>query len=284
MKPKMHFPGKITVITGASRGIGRAIALAFAREGAVTVLASRSREGLGRVAEEIRSLGGTARIVPTDVSSPQAVRALIDEVEREFGRIDILINNAGGAVAGPITREGFVDDTRQLLDVDLFGTVHCTTAVLPLMQRQGSGHIVNMSSVVGRKAFPGLAAYSISMHAISAFSDALRQELHGTGITISVIHPALAQTELFSRVDPAAMPAPFRKMTPISAEAVADAVVKAVRDRADRVVIPSPPKRLLLADAISPRLGDRIVRLMSNQTFAAAIGMYRGVTYRHGKA
>jgi NADP-dependent 3-hydroxy acid dehydrogenase YdfG len=281
MKSKMHFPGQVTVITGASRGIGRAIALAFAREGAITVLASRSLEELDRVADEIRSLNGTVRVVSTDVSSRQAVGALVDEVEREFGRIDTLINNAGGAVAGAITRDGFVEDIRQLLEVDLFGTVYCTTAVLPLMLRQRSGHIVNMSSVVGRKAFPGLAAYSISMHAVAAFSDALRQELYGSGITVSVIHPALAQTALFSRVDPADMPPPFRKMTPISAESVADAVVGAVRRRAERVVVPSPPSRLLLADAISARLGDRIVRLMSNPTFARLIGMYRGSTYRH---
>ncbi len=282
MKPKMHFLGQVTVITGASRGIGRAIALAFARAGAVTVLASRSREDLARVADEIRSFNGAVRIVPTDVSSREAVRALVGEVEREFGRVDILINNAGGAVAGPIARDGFVDDIRLLLEVDLFGTVHCTTAVLPLMLRQGSGHIVNMSSVVGRKAFPGLAAYSISMHAIAAFSDALRQELHGSGITVSVIHPALAQTALFGRVAPADMPAPFTRMTPISADAVANAVVQAVHKRVERVILPSPPKQLLLADAISPRLGDRIVRLLSNPTFAARIGMYRGVTYRHG--
>jgi NADP-dependent 3-hydroxy acid dehydrogenase YdfG len=281
MKPKLHFPGQVTLITGASRGIGRAIALAFAREGAVTVLASRSPEDLGRVAGEIHALHGTARIVPTDVTSLEDVRGLMDRVEREFGRVDILVNNAGGALAGPITRAGFVEDVRRLLEVDLFGTVHCTTAVLPIMQRQGSGHIVNMSSVVGRKAFPGLAAYSISMHAIAAFSDALRQELQGSGIAVSVIHPALAQTELFSRVDPADMPPPFKRMTPLSAESVADAVLMAVRKGSERVVLPSAPKRLLLADAISAKAGDRIVRLLSNPIFAAFNGIDRGVTYRH---
>jgi short-subunit dehydrogenase len=182
---------------------------------------------------------------------------------------------------GPIARDGFVEDTERLLAVSFYGTVHGTKAVLPVMQRQGSGHIVNISSVVGRKAFPEFGAYSISMHAIAAFSDALRQELHGSGISVSVLHPALAQTGLLNGTDPADLPPPFRKLTPISAESVADAVLKAVRKRSARVVLPSAPKRLLLADAISTKAGDRIVRLLSNPVFAAVNGMYRGETYRY---
>ena len=214
MNGNLRFEDKIVAITGASSGIGRASALAFAREGTTTVLASRSEEKFERVADEIRGFNPRVLVIPTDVSVREQAQHLVDRTVREFGRIDILFNNAGNAYVGRIDEELFVNDLNKMLAVSFYGTLYGTQAVLPIMKRQGAGHIVNMSSLVGRKAFPHFGGYSITMHAISAFSDALRQELHGTGIAVTTVCPALTQTAMLDEIDPADMPPPFRAMTP----------------------------------------------------------------------
>jgi NADP-dependent 3-hydroxy acid dehydrogenase YdfG len=273
--------GKVVIVTGASSGIGRASALALAREGTTTVLASRSAEKLEGVAEEIRGLGAEVLVVPTDVSAPEQVQHLVDRTVKEFERIDILFNNAGTASVGSLDQERFVDDLNKMMASSFYGTVYGTRAVLPVMKNQGTGHIINMSSVVGRKAFPRFGGYSITMHAISAFSDALRQELRGSGIAVTSVHPALTQTAMLDEVDPADMPPPFRAMTPRSPEFVAAGIVEAVYKRPPRVVLPAPPHMLLLGDALSPHVGDLIVRLLSKPVFSYLVGMYRGRVYEH---
>ncbi len=281
MKDKARFRDKVVMITGASSGIGRATALAFAREGATTILVSRSEEKLEKVANEIRKFNPNILVVPTDVSLQEGVHNMVEKVMGKYGRVDILFNNAGSSYVGRIDNVNFVDDTKKMMEVDFFGTVYCTKEVLPIMQKQGSGHIINMSSVVGKKAFPHFGGYSSTMHAIAGFTDSLRQELHGSGIHVSIIHPALTQTPMLYHVDPADMPPPFRRMTPIPVESVAAAVLNGVYKNQARIVVPFQPKMLLLADAISPRLGDLIVRLMPNRVFAFLIGIYRGKVYEN---
>ncbi len=284
MKENARFRNKVVIITGASSGIGRATALAFAREGATSILASRSQEKLEKVADEIRNFNKNVLVIPTDISLPNSVHTMVEKVVGKYGRIDILLNNAGVAFVGRIEDDRFVEDTKKMMEVDFFGTVYCTKEVLPIMQRQSRGHIVNMSSVVGRKAFPHFAGYSAAMHAINAFSEALRQELHGSGIYVSTIYPALTQTPMLYHVNPADMPPPFRRFTPISVESVAEALLRGVHKKQYRIVVPFQPKMLLLADAISPRLGDLIVRLMPNRVFASLIGIYSGKVYEHSKS
>lgn len=233
------------------------------------------------MAAEIRRGNPEVRVIPTDVSARDQVERMVERVRAEFGRIDVLVNNAGAAAVGPVEGAGFVDDNRKLMEVDFYGGIYCTRAVLPIMQRQGHGHIVNLSSVVGRKAFPRFGAYSAAMHAIAGYSDSLRQELRGSGIGVSVIHPALTQTGLLAGIDPADLPPPFRKMTPISAEEVAEGILRAVRRNLPRVILPWQPKMMLLADALSPGTGDRVVRLLSTSVFSRLIGMNRGRTYQY---
>jgi NADP-dependent 3-hydroxy acid dehydrogenase YdfG len=281
MARRSSLDGKVAVITGASSGIGRASALAFARGGATTVLASRSAEKLGRVAEEIRRFNPQVLVLPTDVSVREQVQRLVDQTVEEFGRIDILFNNAGNAYVGPLDDARFVDDLNNMLAVSFYGVVYGAQAVLPVMKRQRTGHIINMSSVVGRKAFPHFGGYSITMHAISAFTDALRQELRGTGIAVTCVHPALTQTAMLDEVNPADMPPPFRAMTPRTPEFVAAGIVNAVSKQQPRVVMPAPPHMLLLGDALSPHIGDLIVRLLSKPLFSYLVGMYRGRVYEH---
>lgn len=273
------FTNKVVLVTGASRGIGRAIALAFAREGAQLILAARSEARLAQVENEVHDLGSDVLSVPADVTSRDAVAALVEATKNRFGRIDVLVNNAGiGKVSG-VDSVAFEDDIRQTMQASLFGMVNVTQRVLPILQRQGSGTIVNMSSVMGRKAFARFGSYAIVMHGVSAFSDALRQEMAGSGIRVSVIHPALTATDLLKEAPESDMPPPFRHMTPLSSDAVGQAVVAAVRRGKRRVVLPRTANMLLLGEAFSPWIGDLIAVSLTRRPIATLLGMSRGRTY-----
>ncbi|MFD8969679.1 SDR family NAD(P)-dependent oxidoreductase [Streptomyces sp. NPDC059568] len=276
---KASFANKVVLVTGASRGIGRAVALAFAREGAQLVLAARSVEVLAQVEKEVRDLGSEVLSVPTDVTSHGAVTALVDAAMNRFGRIDVLVNNAGIGKVGGIESAAFEDDVHQTLRASLFGMINVTQRVLPILRQQRSGTIVNMSSVMGRKAFSRFGSYAIVMHAVSAFSDSLRQEAADSDIQVSVIHPALTATDLLREAEEAEMPPPFRHMTPLSSEDVARAVTKAVRCGKRRVVLPRTANMLLLGEALSPRIGDFIATALTQRPIAGLLGMSRGKTY-----
>lgn len=273
------FANKVVLVTGASRGIGRAVALAFAREGALLVLAARSVDRLAQVEKEVRDLGSEALSVPTDVTSPSAVAALVEAAMSRFGRIDVLVNNAGIGKVGGIESAAFEGNVRQTLQASLFGMISVTQRVLPIPRQQGSGTIVNMSSVMGRKAFSRFGSYAIVMHAVSAFSDSLRQEVADGGIRVSVIYPALTATDLLREAEEAEMPPPFRHMTPLSPEGVARAVVAAVRHGKRRVVLPRTANMLLLGEAFSPRGGDFIAAALTRRSITRLLGMSRGTTY-----
>jgi NADP-dependent 3-hydroxy acid dehydrogenase YdfG len=275
----MSVANKVVLVTGASRGIGRAAALAFAREGAHLVLAARSAERLAQVESEVLGLGSDAIAVPTDVTSRDAVAALVDAAMNRFGRIDVLVNNAGIGKVGGIESAAFEDDVRQTLRASLFGMISVTRRVLPVFRQQGSGTIVNMSSVMGRKAFSRFGSYAIVMHAVSAFSDSLRQEVSGDGIRVSVIHPALTATDLLREAEVAEMPPPFRHMTPLTPDDVARSLVAAVRRGKRRVVLPRMANMLLLGEALSPRAGDLIAAALTRRPIIRLLGMSRGKTY-----
>lgn len=279
---KKRFKDQVVVVTGASSGIGRAAALAFAREGAKTVLLSRSREKLEVVADEVRALGADAFVAPADITSKQEVDAAIASVLAHYGRVDVLFNNAGKSDVGPTDAPWFLDGVRDMFEVDYLGTVRVTQAVVPAMRKQGSGKILNMSSVMGRKAFGKFGGYASVMHAIIGYTDALRQELRGSGIDVSVILPSLTQTPLLSRVQPEEMPPPFRRLTPIHVDQVAEAALSGLTRRKARIEVPWQPRLLMLAQAVSPRLGDFFVRLIQTRIFGWMLGTFRGRTYQHG--
>ena len=274
-----RFKDKVVIITGASSGIGRATAIEFAREGATNVLVSRSRDKLEKVAEEIREINREVLVVPADISSGDQVKEMVNRIIGEYGKIDVLFNNAGTSYVGRVDDENYLENAKLMMDVDYFGTVIVTKEVLPVFKKQRQGHVMNMSSVVGRKAFPHFGGYSSAMHAITAFTDALRQELSGSGINVSIIHPALTQTPLLDHVKPEDMPPPFKGMTPVTVESVARAVLNGVCYNNARIVVPFQPRMLMLADAVSPYLGDLMVRLLPNKIFSRLIGTYHGHLY-----
>jgi len=274
-----EFRNKVVIVTGASQGVGRAVALAFARQGAKLVLAARTADRLARVQEEVTDLGADAIFVTTDVTSEHSAQQLVGAAHKRFGRIDVLVNNAGIGRVGAVESATFEEDVHDTLQASLFGMIRITRHVLPIMRQQGSGCIVNMSSVMGGKAFERFGSYAITMHAVVALSDALRQELAGSGVTVSVIQPALIATDLLRTVDETDMPRPFRHMTPLTPDDVGRAVVGAAARGTPRVVLPRVANVLLLAEAVSPRFGDLVASALSKDRFARIIGMSNGTTY-----
>ncbi len=276
---KKKFEKKVAIVTGASSGIGASTAKLFAGEGAITVLVARTEGKLLEVSNDIQSRGGTTLIIPTDISAKDQVDQMIKKVYQKFGRIDILINNAGTSHVGTVEGEDFVPNLKNMISIDLLGAVYCTKAVLPIMKNQGTGHIVNMGSVVGLKSFAGFTGYSAVMHAITGFTDGLRQELQNTNINVSIIHPALTQTNLLDHIQPHEMPEPFKAMTPIAPATVANMLVDGMLGSKRKIVVPFQPRVLLFLNAISVRLGDWFVRLISNRNVSKMLGMYSGKLY-----
>ena len=166
---------RVAVVTGASSGIGEATARALAREGFAVSLAARREDRINELADEISSGGGKALAIPTDVSDEQEARRLIETTKGELGSVDALINNAGVMLLGPILGAE-VEHWQRMVNVNLLGLMYCTHAALPIMQEQGSGHIVNVSSVAGRVARMGSGVYNATKWGVGAFSESLRQE------------------------------------------------------------------------------------------------------------
>ena len=187
---------KVAIITGASSGIGEAAALALAGDGAKVVLAARRAERLASIAGDIRNEGGKALAVTTNVTKRESIEALVSETLAEFGRIDILINNAGVMLLSPI-RKLEVAQWERMIDVNVKGVLYCIAATLPTMLEQGSGHILNVSSVAGRRPFPSGSIYSASKFAVRAISQGLRLELSPKDkIRVTDIEPGVVATEL----------------------------------------------------------------------------------------
>jgi NADP-dependent 3-hydroxy acid dehydrogenase YdfG len=186
---------RVAVVTGASSGIGEATARALSAAGYAVALAARREDRINELAEELAGGGGKALAVPTDVSDESSARALIQSAKDEFGSVDVLVNNAGLMLLGPIV-DADTEDWRRMVGVNVLGLMYCTHAVLPIMQEQGSGHIVNLSSVAGRVATLGSGVYNATKWGVGAFSESLRQEVLNFGVRVTIIEPGYVETEL----------------------------------------------------------------------------------------
>jgi short-subunit dehydrogenase len=252
---------RVVVITGASSGIGAATAVACGREGMRVALAARRKERLERVAGDVRAAGGEVRVVPTDVCDEAAVQALIDGTVAAWGRLDVLVNNAGIGMLAP-TAATSAAEFEAIMRVNYLGTVHGVLAALPHMRRQGGGHIVNVASVVGKRASPFRAAYVASKFAVMGLSEALRMELRQDGIHVTAICPIGTATE-FHELEVNRLGVSGRGGPIQSAEHVARGIVRALR-RPRPEVHPYPPARLLfLMNQIAPGLVDRLMMAVS---------------------
>lgn len=219
--------GKVAVITGASSGIGEATAEALAAEGASVVVAARREDRLSDLVERINGNGGKAVSVECDVTDEEATHALIQGAKDELGSVDILVNNAGVMLLSKIEK-GLSDQWRQMFDVNVLGLLYATDAAIAVMKEQQSGHIVNISSVAGRKSGPLRGAYSGTKFAVNAISEALRQELMEDNIRITIIEPGAVATELTDHItDEEAkegVSGMIAAMEPLQAEDIANAI------------------------------------------------------------
>jgi len=224
--------GKVALVTGASSGIGEATALALAREGAAVALGARRADRLESLRERIEGDGGRAAAIEVDVSDEAAARSFAESAREELGGLDILVNNAGLMLLGPVTGAD-TEEWRRMVDVNILGLLYCTHAVLPVMAEQGSGHIVNLSSVAGRNANLGSAVYNFTKWGVGGFSEALRQEALHAGIRVTIIEPGFVQTELQGHNQNPMVVEQIEKMEQqigdlLQAEDIADAIVYAV--------------------------------------------------------
>lgn len=187
--------GKVALVTGASSGIGQATARVLANAGASIALAARREAELQAVADRIESTGGETLVVPTDVTDEEQVDAMIETTVAELGRLDILVNNAGVMLLEE-AMEADRGNWRQMVEVNLLGLMNATHAALSVMDEQGAGHIVNVSSTAGRSATATASGYNATKFGVNGFTEALRQEVTQDGIRTTLIEPGIVDTEL----------------------------------------------------------------------------------------
>ena len=229
----MDLSGRTIAITGASSGIGEATALACARAGAAVALAARREDRIRDLAARIEDEGGRAVALPTDVSDERSARAFVEHAYEQLGGLDGLVNNAGVMLLGPVMNAP-TDEWRTMIDVNLLGLLYCTHAALPVMLEADPGRprdIVNVSSVAGRIARAGSAVYNMTKWGVGAFSEALRQEVTGAGVRVTIVEPGAVATELPSHNREEiqnAMRKTFEGVTPLEADDIARAVVYAL--------------------------------------------------------
>lgn len=245
--------GRVAVVTGASAGIGEATARLLAGAGMRVAVCARRRERLEQLVADLTAAGRVAAAYALDVTDARAVRAMVDDIDARWGGLDVLVNNAGRGLSATF-EDTRPEELRELLELNVMAAFTTTQAVLPWMRRQGRGHVINVSSIVGRRGVPYRSAYSATKFALGGLSEALRVELVGTGIHVSLVYPIGTATE-FHRVEARrAGPGPHGPIQ--SSEHVARCILRCVR-RPRAEVYPFRPSWLLsLASVVAPRLVD----------------------------
>jgi short-subunit dehydrogenase len=259
--------GTRIILTGASEGIGRALALALAARGARLALAARDRERLETLALECRALGGEARALPTDVTNQQDSEWLVAETVKAFGGIDVVVHNAGVSMWSRFDALQDLSIFERLIEVNYLAPVRLTSLVLPHLKQSG-GLLVAVASLAGLTGVPERSGYAASKHALIGFFDSLRIELRGSGVDVSVIAPDFVRSEIHKRaIGPDGEPlgeSPMVQSKIMSADDCAARIVRAI-ERRERLVIMSARGRLgrwlkLLAPSLIDRIAARAIR------------------------
>ncbi|MDP9385539.1 MAG: SDR family oxidoreductase [Actinomycetota bacterium] len=252
-KQPRSISGKVAVVTGGGRGIGRATAQALARRGARVAIGDVDLATAERTAQE---LGGGMIALALDVSDRPGFTAFLDEVERRLGPLDILVNNAGIMPIGPFEEEEDATVIRQL-EINLHGVIHGTKEAVRRMRPRRTGHVVNLASVAGVAAIPGGATYCATKHGVVGLTEAVRLELRGTGVEVSYVCPGHVRTELTAGVEE------NRSIPPITPEEVAEAIAGVIEVPRPRVFVPATLKVPVTLTALLPRrVGEGISKLL----------------------
>lgn len=252
---------RVAIITGASSGIGKACALAFAEKGFVVVLAARNRVKLVETSEEITQMGGTALVIQTDVSLESDCRMLIDNVIETFGQIDLLINNAGVSMRA-IFETLNLDVFRQVMNINFWGTVYCTRYALPyLLQKKGS--VIGISSIAGKKGLPGRTGYSASKFAMEGFLESLRIENSRKDLHVMVVCPGFTNTDIrktaFTADGSRQEESPRDESAMMSPEEVADQVWKGYQRKKRNILLTFDGKFTVWLNKFFPSWVDKMV-------------------------
>jgi len=260
--PSGAFVGRVVLITGASSGIGRAAARAYATQGAHLVLAARREELLREVVREVEGLGSRAIAVRCDITQAEDVARLMREAETHFGGVDILINNAGIGLFGPV--EALAEEQlRQVFELNFFALVRVTRAALPLLRKRPGGQIVNVSSVLGHRGLPLLGGYCAAKAAVNTLTESLRAELASEGISVLLVSPGFTETEFRqTRLNAEGWQQSSPPLKQMSADEVAAAMVKASRRQRRDTILTLPGRAMVLANRFVPGLFDRVARRM----------------------
>ncbi len=260
--------GKVVLITGASSGFGADAARLFAREGCLVILTARRVERLQALAEEIQAAGGQAAVFPLDVTDRAQVESVVGAVIEQFGRVDILFNNAGLGRLDWLEALDWQDIDSQI-DVNLRGAIQVVRAVLPYMLRQRNGHIINMVSVAGRIAAPLYSVYAATKFGLRAFTDALRREVAPYGVHVSGIYPGSASTEfgLHAGDSIARRSMRFPSWVHMPSQYVARKVVALAKRPRRTLILPWWMVPILWVDAHFPALVDWVLRIFFVRRF-----------------
>jgi short-subunit dehydrogenase len=258
----MKLEGTVGIVTGASRGIGAVLAEHLARKGVDLVLAARSKDDLEQTAEIVRARGVRAIAVPTDIGDPGQLQALVDAASTEFGRVDLLVNNAGLECAGYSERID-LDQIERTIHTNLTSLICLTRLVIPQMIERGSGHVCNIASVAGKVARPYSTVYAASKHGVVGYSWSLRAELERHGVEVSVVCPGyVSEVGMFAdRMEKLDVPPPPRGLDAVSPTRVAEETIETIEgNRPETIVGPLMMRIADIAFAISPQFGINAAR------------------------
>jgi len=250
---------RVVAITGASAGIGRAIAIRLARDSASVAICSRRRDRLDRVAAEIIQAGGTSLAMVADVAKAADMQTFVDQTVSRWGQIDVLVCNAGYGVYGAIDQIA-PEKMQALMEVNYLGTFNAARAALPIFRRQHHGHFVIISSIVGKRGVPYVGAYAATKFAQVGLAECLRAELVGSGIHVTVVYPISTESEFYEVMVQHSGFATRARGPRQPTERVANAVARAIEHPVPEVYPFRLSKALAVANAIAPGLCDRIVK------------------------
>jgi len=264
----MNFKNKVIVITGASSGIGEASAIKFAKKNAKVVLVARRKEKLLQVQKKISKYTDSTLICQCDISIKSEVKEMCDTILDTFGRIDILINNAGFVIYGTVS-ELSIEEIESQMETNYFGMIYCTKNFLPYMIEQGIGHIVNVASVGASFGVPGVASYCATKFAMLGFSEGLKHELSGTGVDVTVVSPIMVDTPLFDHPSFDNF-SRHSTITILKPETVANAILKAANSSRLEIVVPSVARVGIWAKQnfpyfVNPIIGNAFRKQLENR-------------------